>query len=1323
MSKLKIIAYGDIQIETDLNFTEHYRKNEYDMAFRHIEGVIEAEKPDFVTILGDIFQRWNPTGEEQSIFSEHLARLGDIGCKVLIMDGNHDVKRNDTMLLLDTGARHQMRTVVEALCRAANNPNITYLKNSGFYTTDRVTFAVWSHNDKHTCYSPFEAMAEDEGNTMNTINLYHDPYTGCKEYGEKGVRFEAKPDFKGFHVLAGDIHLPQVIKIDDTSNLSYTSSMVIRNFGEGDYWQNGKLVQRGNDKHGYRIVEYEDMKEVRNEFFAIPSYTGYHTIDIEDIRKEDIHSLSIIPAYGSNLVKVNIHNNKNGLYQCEHDIISHFKANYNNVVCRVHLNKDTDKLMVQNVSDTGVSQIVTKEGLKASAIEYIDQVVGSNKTLTDKQKAEVIDILRRVSMPNIDRLSMMSQRTDVKPLHGKLTNFMCYGSDVEFDFEEGIVRIGGSNGFGKTTIFRFISWMWLDIISSDLNANKTKENYQYLFNRHSRIDHVYGEITQMVDGREVLITKRVERIWKPTSSKVEKRWLKTDWVKLVDKFVVRYELWIDGVLMFDDAEAVRREVAKFVDETMFNTLVCTTQDNIDKLLGMDTNTLNNMIMRLAGVDVFEGMADSVEEVKREEMAKYRNTGRTVGEISLQINATKDSIKKHDEAIIQLDAAIAAKESEKAVIEAQREDINSKINYTLRPGVLIDLDITNNMQDRQKCDKDLSAVGVYKKDIEGRLAAIEAEYTDIDTTMTLKEAERKSCIVEQDKAKLSLGFETSALQSLKERSKSVIEGLKASMAGQVSERRLQVSQKNNSLTQANGKLKDIATFLRTHLDGITQEYNIAKSEQEALLSTYANGLKMVEYMNDTYTKDLSRLDRDIDEKTKEKAATILEIEKADNYCPQCNAVLDPSRIDRMKAKVKSLEEAIGNGNIQKNEVFTNQKNNQTERSGYEANILNTKASLESLKARYVEDSKAENLPKDKMDELNETQECIKKLTQEIAQANAEITQFIEGIDTKVLTDGSYIQTIADIKAKEKDIEVLEGQISTLTVSIYDLTISIEKLQKVIDEKRTITENIAKLDAGTLQLEAKVLDLINASSALEKEKAQSITNEELKKQHTALAMAFNDLSTEYINLKSSLSVTERERTLAIERLAELDSDLTDTMSYDSATSAMKIYTTMVGKKGLPAFIFGKVAAILNGHFNTLLKDMYFRIRFNEDNVLLFVNYKDMENPFEVPCNIISGMEKTFAGLALKDALNTVNICKKYGIMLIDEITGKLNNGENVSYNTVDYMEEMVKVLHKIQKNSQTCMMLVDHHIKELGENVILETGADEKGFSKITKRKVY
>jgi hypothetical protein len=127
------------------------------------------------------------------------------------------------------------------------------------------------------------------------------------------------------------------------------------------------------------------------------------------------------------------------------------------------------------------------------------------------------------------------------------------------------------------------------------------------------------------------------------------------------------------------------------------------------------------------------------------------------------------------------------------------------------------------------------------------------------------------------------------------------------------------------------------------------------------------------------------------------------------------------------------------------------------------------------------------------------------------------------------------------------------------------------------------------------------------------------------------------------------------------------------------------------------------------DVILDDTNFKLFWDSDNQLIIVSVKNGNTTY-TPIKQASGMETIFTGLALIYTISLLNIKHRCSHIFIDELSGQLSTGKNLSGDVKNYQEIFIKILHKFVDKS---IFIVDHNIDYMGENVCYEVKYDESG----------
>jgi hypothetical protein len=132
---MKILFTADLHIKLgQKNVPVDWAKNRYRMLFDQINEILASEKPEYLIIGGDIFDRL-PTMEELELFFHFIGNILP-GVIVIMYSGNHEAVKKDTTFLSN------LKTVVNLV-----NPEAIVIDE--FYTIDNMDFIPYNRLKKY----------------------------------------------------------------------------------------------------------------------------------------------------------------------------------------------------------------------------------------------------------------------------------------------------------------------------------------------------------------------------------------------------------------------------------------------------------------------------------------------------------------------------------------------------------------------------------------------------------------------------------------------------------------------------------------------------------------------------------------------------------------------------------------------------------------------------------------------------------------------------------------------------------------------------------------------------------------------------------------------------------------------------------------------------------------------------------------------------------------------------------------------------------------------------------------------------------------------
>lgn len=248
----KVIHTADLHIRT------YIRHEEYKEQFVKFLEMAKEEKPDRITIVGDIVHsKIQLTPELISMVSWFLNECSKIAITVITI-GNHDFIATNLQRL------DALTPIIDAI----DNDRIVYLKHTGCYLDENVVWCVYGQMEESERPNIEEAR-EKYGNDKTYVGLYHDPVIGLKT--TIGFEFEEGQDISIFEgtdmVMCGDIHKRQHMDYRGTP-IVQVGSMIQQGFGESP------------KEHGFLVWDIDTRTYIG---YDIPTDYGYYTITVDSI--------------------------------------------------------------------------------------------------------------------------------------------------------------------------------------------------------------------------------------------------------------------------------------------------------------------------------------------------------------------------------------------------------------------------------------------------------------------------------------------------------------------------------------------------------------------------------------------------------------------------------------------------------------------------------------------------------------------------------------------------------------------------------------------------------------------------------------------------------------------------------------------------------------------------------------------------------------------------------------------------------------------------------------------------------------------------------
>lgn len=606
----------------DLHIRNLKRHNEYrDVFNKFLENVRKDNiENSIIYLAGDIAHAKTEMSPELvreiSWFLTECANLKE----TFLITGNHDCNLNNNYRL------DVLTPIVENL----NNERIHYLRDTGIYPFNNITFVVYSILDKKENW-PKAELVEGE----NKICLFHGPVNKAETdigYTVSSNSFTTEM-FDGFDmVMLGDIHRRQTLGVP---TIAYAGSIIQQNHGES------------LDKHGYLLWDVESRTF---EEFDIENDYGFYTLDVNDGIVPVVKDMPKKPR-----LRVRISNtDPSQIKRVLTDIKKKYKVEEFTVTRMDTLSKQKtgtydDKLAIGNVRDVEFQNELIRDYLKRQYFadaDTIDKIQQINRELNTR-------LVDDETIPNIQWI----------PKTFEFSNMFSYGPNnlIRFDNAKGMVGVFAPNASGKSSLFDAISFCIFD---------KTSRTYlakNILNNRKTEFD---CKLNFQIDGIDYFIERKAKIINKGKNIKVDVDFWKVEdglvtslngeqrreTNSIIQQYMGTYEDFVlttlslqgNNALFIDKSQTERKEIlAQFMGVDVFDKLYT---------IASDENRDNASLIRKFKQDDFTQRLADIETnliTKNEEYSL----------IEAQLNEATGSVDNHNQKLISLNEKIVPLKSD------------------------------------------------------------------------------------------------------------------------------------------------------------------------------------------------------------------------------------------------------------------------------------------------------------------------------------------------------------------------------------------------------------------------------------------------------------------------------------------------------------------------------------------------------------------------------------------------------------------------------------------------------------------------------------
>ena len=407
------------------------RNEEYEKVFKNLIDSLTQKKPDRIVIAGDLVHDYlDLQGEQLIMASEFLNSLSKIA-PVRITRGNHDCRKKNLKRV------DSIKAIVDTLY----NDRVVYYDETGFYSDENISWAVWHHGEAKNNPWKMKGIKQflEDNKDNTTIDLFHDPVTGCKSttgFEMKSKSYYKVSDFKADISMFGDIHRMQFL--DKHMTKAYCGSLIAQDVSEGD-----------DNFHGYMLWDVAsktaELIPIHNDYsFKNIKVTQFIDFDDLDFEIDNPTTYMKVRFVWGTLPQTRTKDN-------ERKLVEYLKSKYKNVVIS-HKNEFIENEKIDVNENVSLQNVTTKEVQHEIFKEFLIKIG------TDEQLVNDVIALDEEILAEIDLIDDQSIEWNVIKFGGK--NFMSYGQlDIDWRNMDGLFQITGINTAGKTTIMKILTYI------------------------------------------------------------------------------------------------------------------------------------------------------------------------------------------------------------------------------------------------------------------------------------------------------------------------------------------------------------------------------------------------------------------------------------------------------------------------------------------------------------------------------------------------------------------------------------------------------------------------------------------------------------------------------------------------------------------------------------------------------------------------------------------------------------------------------------------------------------------------------------------------
>lgn len=702
----KIIHYADVQVKN----REKNLFKVYNSTLKEIEKIIKTNEYPIVIISGDLFEYAIPNDSERKLINNHLSRLLKIQTlkELVLIAGNHDLIKekkqidhmssfnplsifNDMLEELDSNKHNKLIYIKESkIYQSKVDENINYI---GYSLEDNENIDLTNLDSSKTNLCIYHGMIKEYVDYAN-IPLRKDMYNELRS-------IETFPE--NTFILAGDIHESLIFDGLNFQKFYYPGSTTQHTHKEGNYYSVSEDIKNKIAEKKY--LNLYDFSEKSFSRIELNNPIEYNTVELDyripaDIIINNLNNLDIRIGSEKTYLKIKSSNifitiekqifeffhNKFGIKNIEFEnskFVNQTNLSSNNkIIDKIIEEKNLTKTNFTSdiISNENIDDLILNENqLKKLFESVLDTIIEKTKNefdefTLDEIKNDIISLF--VGELNLST-SFASKRYNIELLSVETNGFMALCANVINLTIPGIVRIIGTNGIGKTTLYNMLRWVFTGDVFDGMSKSSLIKNNLIVFDKNKpENDFVFVKLHTKVNGQKITLTRSVTRKWKNLVTDTQK--MSISWKEYVT--TVDREFHIDLINESGESKRFSGDVAEKAIKTWIGksveNILFLNQVKIEKILSLNSDKLNELILDFIGVDYLQKLEANLDTVKSN-LSKTKPK-RNSEDIKNAIIDNKIFIKKIEDKILEQEKAVETKNIELTEDRDKLQSINEEL---------------------------------------------------------------------------------------------------------------------------------------------------------------------------------------------------------------------------------------------------------------------------------------------------------------------------------------------------------------------------------------------------------------------------------------------------------------------------------------------------------------------------------------------------------------------------------------------------------------------------------------------------------------------